>query len=112
MTHQVSLLGWRIEQLGNFGCTQSLVSRHSHLLTFGRRRSIKSGQGVDQGIAQTSRVTDLGDAVVSAVIPQQVALLHTADWLVIATVGRTRLLQSTIGPPQSRPMFMVRRKTR
>ena len=52
MTHQVSLLGWRIEKRSNFGCTQSLVSRHSSLLTSGPRRSVKPGQRVDQGIGR------------------------------------------------------------
>jgi hypothetical protein len=63
-------------------------------------------------IARTSNVTILEMLFVSAVILQQAAPLHAAGGLIIATVGRARLLQSTIGAPSKPPTFVVRPKTR
>src|ERR1700722_3596412 len=100
MTHQISLLSWRIEKLGNFGCTQSLVSRHSSLLTYGPRRSVKLGQGVDTGIARTSNATASWRCCLSVPLSCiRPPLFTPRGQLIIATMGPARLLQSTIGTP-------------
>src|SRR5271154_3655460 len=64
------------EKRSNFGCTQSLVSHHSSLLTFGPRRSVKPGQRVDQGIVECYSILEM--LLMSAVILQPAVPLHTA----------------------------------
>jgi hypothetical protein len=83
MTHQISLLSWRIEKRSNFGCTQSLVSRHSSLLTSGPRRSVKQGQRVDQGVGRMSQ--HLGDAAHECRYPAAGRPSSLRGGLIIAT---------------------------